>query len=92
MSLSRSKSTLWQELCVPITPFLRERTFDPEDVTIMSSVFRLLCCRLALTDKADPATLLVAEKVIELAAAGRHDEPDLRAAALRAFGLSEYDA
>ena len=74
---------------MPITPFLRQRIFDPEAVTVMSTVFAVLCDRLALTDKADPATWLVAEKIIELASTGYRDEMGLLTAALHAFDLRE---
>jgi len=74
---------------VPLTPFLKGRIFDPEAITAMTAVFVDLCARLGLRDKADSATRLVAEKIIELAGTGAYDEDGLRAATLRAFGLPE---
>lgn len=74
---------------MPITPFLSGKTFNPEAVAVMGRVFVDLCERLALTEKTDPATRLVAETIIELASTGRCDEKGLRTAALRAFDLRE---
>lgn len=74
---------------MPLKPFLKGRIFDPEAITAMTEVFVDLCDRLGLKDKADSATQLVAEKVIELAGTGAYDEDGLRAAALRAFDLRD---
>lgn len=72
-----------------ITQYLAGAVFDPEAIAAMNAVYTEVCGRLALTDKTDAATLLVAEKIIELAGTGRYDEKSLRRAVLRAFDLSE---
>jgi hypothetical protein len=72
---------------VPITPFVEGKVFDPDSVAAMSAVFVEVCRRLALNDKSDPATLLVAEKIIELASTGNYNQQSLRTAALRAFAI-----
>jgi hypothetical protein len=56
-----------------ITPFLRGQAFDPELVEAMGTAFTNTCDALGLTDRADPITSLVAEKIVELAQRGlRH--------------------
>ena len=74
---------------MPLTPFLKGRIFDPEALAAMSVVFVDVCGRLGLRDKADCATHLVAEKIIELASTGDYDEKTLRGAALRVFDVRE---
>jgi len=55
---------------VPITPFLRGQAFDPELVNAMGTAFSETCDALGLTERTDPTTTLVAEKIIELAERG----------------------
>jgi len=55
---------------VPITPFLRGQAFDPELVNAMGAAWSKTCDALGLTERADPITTLVAEKIIELAERG----------------------
>ncbi len=56
-----------------IVPFLRDRGFDPEIVDSMSIAFDRVCDMMGLTTKRDPATELVARKVIEYAQRGIRD-------------------
>jgi len=56
-----------------ITPFLTDRGFDPEIVDNMSIAFDRVCDMMGLTTKRDPATELVAHKVIEYAQRGIRD-------------------
>ena len=58
------------EYFVPITPFLRGQAFDPELVNAMGAALSKTCDALGLTERADPITTLVAEKIIELAERG----------------------
>jgi len=55
---------------MPITPFLRSQAFDPETLEAMGSAFVATCEALGLSDRADPMTKLVAQKIIELAQRG----------------------
>lgn len=55
---------------MPIIPFLKGQAFDPEVVEAMGVAFSNTCDALGLTDRADPITALVAEKIIELAQRG----------------------
>jgi len=51
---------------MPIRPFLTEKSFDPETIEIMNAAFQAVCADLGLTDKADWACEVVANRVIEL--------------------------
>lgn len=73
---------------MPITPFLKGKVFDPEGLAVLNSVFVDVCGRLGLTGKADPATHLVAQKIIELASSGDYDGEGLRRAAYHVFEIS----
>ena len=55
---------------MPITPFLKGQAFDPELVEAMSAAFESTCDALGLTERTDPITTLVAEKIIEAAQRG----------------------
>jgi hypothetical protein len=72
---------------VPITPFLQGKVFDPEALAALNAVFVDVCERLRLTDKADPATRLVAQQIIELASSGEYDREGLRRAAYHQFNI-----
>ena len=58
---------------MPIRPFLNGAAFEPEAIRNMSVVFESVCAELGLRDKDDPATRLVASKIIELAQSGLLD-------------------
>jgi hypothetical protein len=55
---------------MPITPFLRNQTFEPDQIDIMSAAFVDACAVLGLADRTDPATELVAMRIIELTQCG----------------------
>ena len=74
---------------MPITPYLAHQAFDPEVIETMSAAFVATCDALHLKVGDDPATRLVAEKVIELAQRGIRDPDVLRATTLKEFGLSD---
>lgn len=70
---------------VPIRPFLAGQAFEPEAVREMSLAFEGACEALGLRIREDPATHLVAEKVIELAQRGVRGVDELRTMTLREF-------
>ena len=73
--------------CVPISPFLQGKVFDPEALPTLNAVFVDVCARLGLTDKDDPAARFVAEKIIGLASGGEYDREGLRQAAFSLFEI-----
>ena len=68
---------------MPIRMFLKnDLAFTPEDAKILVQTFEDTLKALGLTEREDPATLLVAEKVIEAAKGGERDPERLRASVL----------
>ncbi len=67
---------------MPITAFLGNENFDAETKRAMGVAFERACQTLGLIDKTDPATRLLAEKVIDAAKAGERDVETLYNTAL----------
>jgi hypothetical protein len=70
---------------MPIRPFLAGQPFDPETIATMSAALESVCKALGLNAVDDPATRLVAQKIIELTQRGIRDVATLSAATLREF-------
>ncbi len=70
-----------------IRPFLAGQAFEPEIINVMSIALEGACDALGLRLTADPATMVVAEKVLELAQRGVRDAPTLLAMTLKEFNL-----
>jgi hypothetical protein len=67
---------------VPIRPFLANQAFDPETIRAMSDALERVCNELGLKVVDDPATRLIAERIIGLAQRGVRDTATLSAATL----------
>ncbi len=63
---------------VPITPYLAGQPFDPEMIRDMSAAFVAVCDALGLKAQDDPATRIVAEKIVEFTQRGVRDPDTLR--------------
>jgi hypothetical protein len=68
---------------MPIRPFLAFQVFEPELIVQMSLALESVCETLELSFNDDPATRLVASKIIELAQRGVRDAPILSAMTLK---------
>jgi hypothetical protein len=68
---------------MPIRPFLAGEPFDPEIIAKMSAALESACEALGLKLVDDPATRLVAEKIIELVQRGVRDAGTLSAMTLK---------
>jgi hypothetical protein len=68
----------------PVSRCVRETggAFGPEVVAIMSSAYHAVLSDLGLADQEDSITLLVARRIIDLAAEGERDPERLRATTL----------
>jgi hypothetical protein len=76
-----------------IAPFLGGHRFDPETKRVMGVAFEMTRAALRLADRDDPATEMVAKKIIELANARERDADRLCELALKDFrGGHERDA
>jgi hypothetical protein len=68
---------------MPIRPFLTGEPFDPEIIAKMSAALESVCDALGLKLVDDPATRLVAEKIIALVQRGVRDPSALSATTLK---------
>ncbi len=73
---------------VPVRPFLAGQPFEPEAIREMSLTLENVCEMLGLRLIDDPATRLVAEKIIELRQRGIRGDT-LRVMTLEAFKYGE---
>ncbi len=53
-----------------ITPFTRNQVFQPEQINAMSEAFTRACLSLGLVERSDPATELVAKRIMQLTQRG----------------------
>jgi len=70
---------------MPIHRLVQNHAFDPDTIAVMVTAFEDALRELRLTDRADPATELVARKVIELAERGERDPARLRDQVVRSL-------
>jgi hypothetical protein len=71
---------------MPIRPYLSGQHFDPETIGVMSDTFTSVCAALGLMERDDPATRLVAERVIGHAMQGVKSRDELYALVIAEFG------
>ena len=74
-----------EPMAMPIRRLLQSHVFDPDSIAVMVTAFEDALRELRLTDRADPATELVARKVIELAERGERDPARLRDQVVRSL-------
>ncbi len=71
---------------MPIRAFLgRHHSFDAETIESMSKALAEVLTALGIKNKDDDLTVVVAKKIIELAAAGERDPERLKAVTLKAL-------
>jgi hypothetical protein len=66
---------------------IREASFDSADCQILGAAYEAALQSLALKDREDPVTLLVAQKIIDVFAGGERDSAKISAAAVEALGV-----
>ena len=72
-----------------IRPFLSGQEFDPETIQKMTDALERVCNALGLKMVDDPATRLIAKKIIEQAQGGVRDVSTLTALTLEEFQQSK---
>jgi hypothetical protein len=72
---------------MPIRQFQKGAAFNPEAIRKMSLALDDVCAELGLRTKDDPATRLVASKIIKFAQRGVLDRAKVRALTLEEFKL-----
>jgi hypothetical protein len=68
---------------MPIKELLKQQSFGPDEIKVLSVAFEEALRELGLVDRTDPATLLVAKRIIELAQQGERDPNRLREGAIK---------
>jgi hypothetical protein len=68
---------------MPIRRLLDNNAFGPDEITVMIGAFEDTLRALKLIDRNDPVTLLIAEKIIELARRGERNPVRLREEAIK---------
>jgi hypothetical protein len=68
---------------VPIEQLLKQQSFGPDEIKVLSTAFEEALRELRLVDRTDPATQLVAKRIIELAQQGERDPIRLREGAVK---------
>ena len=72
---------------MPIRQFVNGTAFNPEAIGKMSLALDDVCAEMGLRKRDDPATRLVASKIIKFAQRGILDRAKLRALTLKEFKL-----
>jgi hypothetical protein len=67
---------------VAIHRLLQKSAFEPEDIERMTAAYELALIELALIDRNDPLTELVAKYIVEVAQTGEKDPKNICAVAL----------
>ena len=80
--VQQTRDDLYQAI-MPIRGFLSGQAFEPEVVRQMSLALETICAKFRMKLTEDPATRVVALKIIELAQRGVHDAPTLTEMALK---------
>jgi len=62
---------------------LENHVFGPDEITVLTTAFEDTLRALRLADRADPATEIIAKKIIELAQQGERDPVRLRERAIQ---------
>lgn len=63
---------------MPINDLAKQHAFTPDEIKLLVTAFEEALRELQLKDRSDPATLLVAKRIIELAKQGERDPIRLR--------------
>jgi len=77
MSSYKVPSIGYIQRAMPIRPFLAGQAFEPELIRQMSLALETVCGKFGMKLIDEPATRVVAQKIIELAQRGVRDAPNL---------------
>jgi hypothetical protein len=68
---------------VAIYRLLKDHAFGPDEIKVLTTAYEEALRALRLKDRSDPATEMIAKKIIELAQRGERDPVRLRERAIR---------
>ena len=84
-SRSAKAANIREPLPVPIRRLLENQAFGPDEIRVLTTAFEDTLRTLRLADRADPATEIIARKIIELAQQGERDPDRLRERAIQSL-------
>ena len=64
---------------------LKNRAFGPDEIEVLTTAYEEALRALRLKDRSDPATEMIAKKIIDLAQRGERDPVRLREHAIRSL-------
>jgi hypothetical protein len=64
---------------------LKDHVFGPDEIKVLTTAYEEVLRKLRLENRADPATEMIAKKIIELARRGERDPVRLREHAIRSL-------
>jgi hypothetical protein len=70
---------------MPIHDLVKQHAFAPDEIKLLVTAFEEALEELQLKDRSDPATILVAKRIVELARQGERDPATLRQLVLKSF-------
>ena len=70
---------------MPISKFLQDKAFGPDEIIVMVKAFEDALRVLKLVDRTDPMTEMIAKKIIDLAQQGERDPVRLRDRAIESL-------
>jgi hypothetical protein len=73
---------------VAIYRLLREASFGPEEIERMTAAYEAALKLLRLSDRTNPITELIAQKVIEAVRKGEHDPARICSCVIEGLGVS----
>ena len=71
---------------------LQKSAFEPEDILRLETAYEFALARLALKDRSDPVTEIVARHIIDTAQTGEKDPDKICAIALSSLNGRDRDA
>jgi hypothetical protein len=74
---------------MPLTPYLNEAVFSPNDIEALNAAFAAVCEALSLPERDDTRAEIVARKVIDVAGTGERDPQKIRDLVLLALATRE---
>ena len=75
---------------MPIYPLLQSQAFDPEQITMLGTVFEDVLRELQLTDRTDPLATIIAHKVITVAQIGERNPQRIRERILQSMNAAPW--
>jgi hypothetical protein len=72
---------------VAIQRLLREASFGPDDIRLLTAAYEGTLDLLRLLDRTDPVTELIAAKIIQVYRMGERDPPRICARAIKELGI-----